>query len=72
MYKMVAAAVMDGIQEQKERGMIRDLLGQFQKRKVEEDEARGLIEEMQRNLDEVQNRSYQEEREVGPSAVGIH
>ena len=51
-------------QERKERGMIRDLLEQLQKRREEEDEARGLIEEMQRNLDEAQNRSYEVERKL--------
>ena len=51
-------------QEQKERGMTRDLLEQLQKRWEEEDEARGLIEEMQRNLDEAQNRSYEVERKL--------
>ena len=44
--------------------MIRDLLEQLQKRREEEDEARGLIEEMQRNLDEAQNRSYEVERKL--------
>ena len=63
LYKMVEAAVMDGEQELKERGMIRDLL-ELQKRMEEEDEARGLIEEMQRNLDEAQNRSYEVERKL--------
>ena len=52
LYKMVEAAVMDEKQEQKERGMIRELPEQLQKRREGEDEARGLIEEMQRNLDE--------------------
>ena len=42
--------LMDEKQEQKERGMIRELPEQLQKRREEEDEARGLIEEMQRNL----------------------
>ena len=54
----------DEKQEQKERGMIRDLLEQLQKRRQEEYEARGLIEEMQRNLDEAQNRSYEVERKL--------
>ena len=54
----------DEKQEQKERGMIRDLLEQLQKRWEEEDEARGLIEEMQRNLDEAQNRSDEVERKL--------
>ena len=43
-YKMVEAAVADEKQAQKERGMTRDLLEQLQKRREEEDEARGLIE----------------------------
>ena len=42
--------------------MIRDLLEQLQERREEEDETRGLIEEMQRNLDEAQSRSYKVER----------
>ena len=55
---------MDETQEQKGGGMIRELLEQLQKRREEEDEARGLIEEMQRNLDEAQNRSYEAERKL--------
>ena len=62
--KMVEAAVTDETQEQKERGMIRDLLEQLQKRTEEQDVARGPIEEMQRNLDEAQNRTYEEERNL--------
>ena len=58
---MVEAAVMDEKQEQKERGMIREVLEQLQKRRVEENEAKGLIEEIQRSLDEAQNRSYEVE-----------
>ena len=46
---MVEAAAIDERQEQKERSMIRDLLEQLQKRREEEDEARVLTEEMQRN-----------------------
>ena len=64
LYKMVEAAVIDEKQEQKGRGMIRDLLEQLQKRREEEDEARGVIEVMQRNLDEAQNRSYEVERKL--------
>ena len=37
---------------ERERGMIRDLLVELPKRREEKDEARYLIEEMQRNLDE--------------------
>ena len=44
--------------------MIRDLLEQLQKRREEEDEARGLIEEMHRNLDEAQSRRYEVERKL--------
>ena len=44
--------------------MIRELLMQLQKRREEEDEARGLIEEMRRNFDEAQNRSYEVERKL--------
>ena len=49
--KMVEAAVEDEKLEQKERGMIRDLLA-------------GLSDEMQRNLGEAQNRSYEVERKL--------
>ena len=72
LYKMVEAAVMDEKQEQKERGMIRDLLEQLQKRREEEDEARNLIEEMQRNLHDALNKSYEVEQEAGPCSLGIH
>ena len=62
--KMVEVAVMDEKQEERERGMIRDLLGEFRKRREEEDEARNLIEEMQHNLDEAQNKNYELERKL--------
>ena len=55
---------MDEKQEERERGMIRDLLGELRKRREEEDEARNLIEEMQRNLDEAQNRSCEVGRKM--------
>ena len=42
--------------------MIRDLLGELRKRREEEDETRNLIEEMQRNVDEAQNKSYEFEQ----------
>ena len=42
--------------------MIRDLLGEHRKRREEEDEARNLIEEMQRNVDEAQNESNEFEQ----------
>ena len=62
--KMVEAAAIDERQEQKKRSMIRDLLEQLHMRREEEDEARGLIEEMQRNLAEAQSRSYEVERKL--------
>ena len=61
---MVEQAAIDERQEHKERSMIKNLLHQRQKKREEEDEARGLIEEMQRNLDEAQTRSYEVERMV--------
>ena len=62
-YEMVEAAVTDGKQE-RERGMIRDLLGEIRKRREEEDEARNLNEEMQRNLEEAQHKSLEVERKL--------
>ena len=61
---MVEIAVMDEKQEERERGMIRDLLGELRKRREEEDETRNLIEHMQRNLDEAQNKSHEVERKL--------
>ena len=43
-YKMVEVAVINEKQEERERGMIRDPLGELRKRMEEEDEARNLIE----------------------------
>ena len=43
LYNMVEAAVMDEKEEERERGLIRDLLGELRKRGEEEDEARNLI-----------------------------
>ena len=37
---------------------------QLQRRRAEEDEARDLTEEMQHNLDEAQNRSYEIQRKL--------
>ena len=58
LFKMVEVAVTDEKQEERERGMIRDLLVELRKRKDEEHEARNLIEEMQRN----QDKSYEVEQ----------
>ena len=53
--------MIDERQEHKERSMLKDLLLQLQK----EREARGLIEEVQRNLDEAQARASENERKLG-------
>ena len=63
LYKMVEQTVIDERQEHKERRMFKDLLQQLQKE--EEEEARGLLEEMQRNLDEAQARASETERTLG-------
>ena len=47
---MIEAAATDEKQEERKRGMIRDQLVELRKIKEEEDEARNLIDEMQRNL----------------------
>ena len=54
----------DEKQEERERVMIRDLLVELRKRIEEEDEARNLIEEMQRNLDDAQNQSGEVEHKL--------
>ena len=69
LHKMVEAAAMDEKQEQKNRGMIGDLLGELRKRRAEE-EARNLIEEVQHISDEAQNKSYQVEWKL--NSMGIH
>ena len=65
--KMVEQAVIDERQEHRERSMTKYLLHQLQKRREEKDEARGLIDEAQRNLDEAHTRSCEVERKIGPS-----
>ena len=59
--KMVEIAVTD---DTRERGIFRDLLGELRKRRQEEDDARNLIEEMQRNVDEARNKSYELEQKL--------
>ena len=61
---MVEVAATDEKQEERERCMIRDQLVEVRKRKEEDDEARNLVEEMQRNLDDAQNKSYEAERKL--------
>ena len=63
LYNLVEAAVMDE-NKQQERGMIRDLMEQLQKKREEEDETNGLIEEMQRNVEDAQHRSYEGKRKL--------
>ena len=58
--KMVVVAVMDETQEERERGMI--VLVELRKRGEEVDEARNLIEEMQRNLDDARIKAMRWDR----------
>ena len=44
--------------------MIRDLLGELRKRREEENESRNLIDEMQCNLDETQDKGYEVGRKL--------
>ena len=62
---MVEQAAIDERQEHKERSMLKGLPQQLQKEREEEEEARGLIEEMQRNLDEAQARASETEPKLG-------
>ena len=67
LFKMVEVAVTDEKQEERERGMIRDLLVELRKSpkgRDEEDERKNLIEEMQRNLHDAQNKSYEVEQKL--------
>ena len=69
LYKMVEQAAIDERQEHEERSL-RTCQSNF-KKKEEEEEALGLTDEMQRNLDEAQARASQTERTLGPGR-GIH
>ena len=64
LFTIVEVAVTDEKHNEKERCMIRDLLVELRKRMEEEDEARNLIEEMQRNLDDARNKSYDAEQKL--------
>ena len=59
---MVEIAVTNKKQQERESDIIRELLGELRKRKGEEDEARNQIEDMQRNLDEFQEKSHEMQR----------
>ena len=61
---MVEVAATDEKQEERKRCRIRDKLVEFRKRTEKEDEARNLIEEMQRNLDDAQNKRYEAEQKL--------
>ena len=61
---MFELAAVDERQEHKERSMLKDLPQQLQKEREEEEEARGLAEEMQRNIDEAQARASETERKL--------
>ena len=67
LYKMIELTAIDERQKHKGRSMLMDLIQQLQKAREEEEEARGLIEEMQRNLDE----AHETERKLGP-VLGEH
>ena len=62
---MIELTAIDERQEHKGRSMLKDLLQQLQKAREEEEETRGLIEEMQRNLDE----AHGTERKPGPDTL---
>ena len=62
---MVGHAAVDERQAHTERSMLKDISKQLQQEREEEDEARALIEEMQRNLDEAQARPSETERKLG-------
>ena len=62
---MVEQTAIDERQEHKERIMLEDISKHFPKEIEEEDEARALIEETQRNFDEVQGRASETERKLG-------
>ena len=56
LYTMVESVATDEKQEERNRCGIRDQLVEVRQRKDEENEARCLIEEMQRNLDAAQDK----------------
>ena len=61
---MVESAATDEKQEERDRCRIRDQLVEVRKRKDDEGEARCLIEEVQRNFDAAQNKSYEAEQKL--------
>ena len=63
LYTMVESAAKGEKHEERDRGRLRDRLVEFVKEN-EQDEARCLIEEMQRNLDTAQNKSCEAEQEL--------
>ena len=64
LYTMVESAATDEKQEERGRGGLSGGLGDFRKRNDEEDEARCLVEEMQRHLEAAQNNSYEAEHRL--------
>ena len=56
LHTVVESAATDEKREERDRCRIRDQLVEVRKRREEEDEARCLTEEMQRNLDAAQNK----------------
>ena len=64
LHTMVESAPTDEKQEERYRCRLRDQLIEVRKRKDKDDEARCLIEEMQRNLDAAQNKNYMAEQKL--------
>ena len=63
-FTIVESATADEKQEERDRCKIKDHLVEVRKRKDEEDEAMCLIEEMQRNPDAAQNKSFEAEQKL--------
>ena len=64
LHTMVESAATDEKQEERDRDKLSVRLEEFRKRNDEEDEARCLIEETQRNLEAAQNKSYEAEQRL--------
>ena len=63
-HTMVESAATDEKYEERSRDKLSDWLEEFRERNNEEDEVRCLIEEMQRNLEAAQNKSYEAEQRL--------
>ena len=63
-HTMVESAATDQKQEERDRDKLSDRLEEFRKRKEEEDEAMCLIDEMRKNLEAAQHRSFEAEQRL--------